>query len=169
MIHCKHPKQNGGRKQHFETTTFPNKFLLFTDVTSLERLCEVAGVPDVGLVGNSTYSQKGVMSLSCGRELRCDTVYPARTESAFPQRVSRMRLHFAHSFVSRLLEGCVVNSMSLEKTSQAINPDTHRCLYPPPPSLKATRTFEEAVKELQSSFLKSDKLNQPAHLLVTYA
>ena len=27
------------------------------------------------------YSQKGVASLSCGRELRCDKEYPARFES----------------------------------------------------------------------------------------
>ena len=37
--------------------------------------------PDVSLVGNSTHSQKGVSSLSCGRELRCDIVNPARIES----------------------------------------------------------------------------------------
>jgi len=35
----------------------------------------------IGLVGNSSYSQKGVASLSCGRELRCDKEYPARFES----------------------------------------------------------------------------------------
>jgi len=37
--------------------------------------------PDVGLAGNRTYSQKGVASLSCGRELRCDMEYPVRIES----------------------------------------------------------------------------------------
>jgi len=36
---------------------------------------------DVSLVGNSTNSQKGVASLSCGRELRCDILSPARIES----------------------------------------------------------------------------------------
>ena len=37
--------------------------------------------PGVGLVGNSTCSQKGVASLSCGKELGCDTEYSARIES----------------------------------------------------------------------------------------
>ena len=37
--------------------------------------------PAVGLIANSTYSQKGVASLSCRRDLRCDMVYPARIES----------------------------------------------------------------------------------------
>ena len=37
---------------------------------------------DVVLVGHSTYSQKGFLSLSCGRELRYDdVVYQARIES----------------------------------------------------------------------------------------
>ena len=37
--------------------------------------------PDVGLVENSKYFQKNFASLSCGRELRCDIVYPGRIES----------------------------------------------------------------------------------------
>ena len=37
--------------------------------------------PDVGLFGNRTCSQKGVASLSCGREPRCDIEYQARIES----------------------------------------------------------------------------------------
>ena len=50
-------------------------------------------------------------------------------------RVLRMRLYFVHSFVLRLLEDYVVNSMSLERTSQEINPRTDRCpSYHPPPS-----------------------------------
>ena len=58
---------------------------------SLEGLCEVTEVPrytgynwmclDVSLVGNSTYSQKGVSSLSCRRKLRRGIEYPARIES----------------------------------------------------------------------------------------
>ena len=36
----------------------------------------------VGLVGDSAYSQKGFLSMSCGRELRYDdAVCPARIES----------------------------------------------------------------------------------------
>ena len=34
--------------------------------------------PDVGLVGKSTYSQKRVASLNCGRKLRCHIEYPER-------------------------------------------------------------------------------------------
>lgn len=58
---------------------------------SLERMCEVTEVPrytgynwmclEVSLVGNSTYSQKGVSSLSCRRKLRRSIEYPARIES----------------------------------------------------------------------------------------
>ena len=43
---------------------------------------EYLGILDVGLVGDSAYSQKGFPSMSCGRELRYDdVVYPARIES----------------------------------------------------------------------------------------
>ena len=41
----------------------------------------IQDINDVSLVGNSTYSQKGVASLSCVRELRCDIEHPARIES----------------------------------------------------------------------------------------
>ena len=58
---------------------------------TVSKDCEVAGVPryneykwmcpDVSLVGNSTYSQKGVVSVSCRRELRCDIEYQERIKS----------------------------------------------------------------------------------------
>jgi len=54
----------------------------------LQKWQEYLSVPDVtgcaqmsALLGNSVYSQKGVAPLSCGRELKCDIVYPAQIKS----------------------------------------------------------------------------------------
>lgn len=50
------------------------------ELARVARILDITGCTQirVGLAGNSTYAQKGVASLSCGRESRFDIEYPAR-------------------------------------------------------------------------------------------
>ena len=56
--------------------------IIIIKMAGVPRFAEYNWVhPDVGLVENSKYYQKNFASLSCGREMRRDIVYPARIES----------------------------------------------------------------------------------------
>ena len=54
--------------------------IIITKLCELARVARITGCTQirVGLAENSTYPQKGVASLSCGRESRSDIEYPAR-------------------------------------------------------------------------------------------
>ena len=64
-----------------------NKFILLITIIIIIKWIH----PDVGLVGNSAYSLKGVAPLTSGMELRCDIDYPARIESWRESHINSLR------------------------------------------------------------------------------